>query len=362
MAMQPPDVKAQELQSSPSGRSPRTRSSRIASATAFNRIGALYVLAAIIVVFSIWAPDTFPTMGTVTQILDSNSITALGALAIMVPLTTRTFDLSFAYVMTLTGVVVASLVVNAGVPVGASIVIALLVGLAMGVINGVVVVFMRIDSFIGTLATGSLVLALVSLISGEVPISGPKLNGFFAKIGQETQFGVTIPVVYCVVLGLLLWYVLEHTATGRRMYATGYNSDAARLAGVNTRRLRFWSLVACGVMSGFAGVVLAAILDTGSPDAGTPYLLQAFAAVFVGATQFKKGRFNVPGTILAVILLGTGTTGLGLAAAPGWSQDMFIGVALIIALAVTGIQRSGPRRIRRGINTSPGDARQVQEQ
>jgi ribose transport system permease protein len=230
------------------------------------------------------------------------------------------------------------------------------------VINGVVVVFMRIDSFIGTLATGSLVLALVSLISGEVPISGPKLNGFFAKIGQETQFGVTIPVVYCVVLGLLLWYVLEHTATGRRMYATGYNSDAARLAGVNTRRLRFWSLVACGVMSGFAGVVLAAILDTGSPDAGTPYLLQAFAAVFVGATQFKKGRFNVPGTILAVILLGTGTTGLGLAAAPGWSQDMFIGVALIIALAVTGIQRSGPRRIRRGINTSPGDARQVQEQ
>jgi ribose transport system permease protein len=146
------------------------------------------------------------------------------------------------------------------------------------------------------------------------------------------------------------------------MYATGYNSDAARLAGVNTRRLRFWSLVACGVMSGFAGVVLAAILDTGSPDAGTPYLLQAFAAVFVGATQFKKGRFNVPGTILAVILLGTGTTGLGLAAAPGWSQDMFIGVALIIALAVTGIQRSGPRRIRRGINTSPGDARQVQEQ
>jgi ribose transport system permease protein len=349
MAIRLRNVKAQGPQVSESGRRGGTRISpvRVANALAFKRIGAVYVLVAIVIVFSVWVPDTFPTLGTAKQILNSNSITALGALAIMIPLTTRIFDLSFANVMTLTGAVVTSLVINQGVSLPLSIAVALLVGLGIGVVNGIVVVVMKIDSFIGTLATGSVVLALVSLITNEVPISGLKLNGFFAEIGQTTEFGITIAVWYCVVLGIIIWYVLEHTATGRRMYATGFNPDAARLAGVRTERLRFCSLVASGVISGFAGIVLAAVLATGSPTAGTPYLLQSFAAVFVGATQFKQGRFNVPGTIIAVILLGTGTTGLGLAAAPGWSQDMFVGVVLIIALAVTGIQRSGPRRARR---------------
>ena len=104
-------------------------------------------------------------------------------------------------------------------------------------------------------------------------------------------------------------------------------------------RLRFLSLVASGGLSGAAGIVLASNIATGSPTAGTPFLLPAFAAVFLGATQFKRGRFNAAGTILAVLLIGTGTTGLGLASAPQWSTDMFVGVVLIAALAVTGMQR-----------------------
>ena len=103
-------------------------------------------------------------------------------------------------------------------------------------------------------------------------------------------------------------------------------------------RLRFISLVASGGLAGATGIVLASILGSGSPTAGIPYLLPAFAAVFLGATQLKNGRFNAGGTIIAVLLLGTGT-GLGLANAPQWSSSMFVGVVLIAALAVTGIQR-----------------------
>ena len=164
------------------------------------------------------------------------------------------------------------------------------------------------------------------------------------KIGQTDIDGITLPVFYALVVAFAIWYLLEHTATGRRLYATGFNPDAARLAGVRSTRLRF--IVADrrpALLAGVAGIVLASTLGSGSPTAGTPYLLPAFAAAFLGATQLKHGRFNAWGTIIAVLLLGTGTTGLGLASAPQWAANMFVGVVLIAALAVTGIQRRASR-------------------
>jgi len=325
-----------EASTPPPDRPPASR--RLVSALAVDKIGAVYVWLAIIVVFTIWAPDTFPTLDTAKQILNTNAITGLAALAILIPLSARVFDLSFAYVMTLSGVVVAKLVTH-GTPLGLSIAAGLLVGVGIGLINAGVVVLAKIDSFIGTLATGSLILALITMVTNDTPVSSGALAGNFAKLGQTTISGVTLPVIYMLVVALAIWYLLEHTATGRRLYATGFNPDAARLAGVPVNRLRFVSLVTSGTLAGATGIVLASILGSGSPTAGTPYLLPAFAAAFLGATQLKNGRFNAWGTVIAVLLLGTGTTGLALAAAPQWSQSMFVGVVLIGALAVTGLQR-----------------------
>ena len=309
---------------------------------AFDRIGAVYVWLGIIVLFSLWAPETFPNLATAKQILNANAITALAAMSITIPLAARVFDLSFAGVMTLTGVAVAHLIAKDGVPVVPAIALALGVGVGIGVINAVVVVVMRIDSFIATLATGSLIAALITMVTNEVPITDAKLGEAFAKIGQTSVDGVTLGVLYCVVVAVAIWYLLEHTASGRRLYATGFNPDAARLAGVRTDRLRFLSLVASGGLAGATGIVLASMLGSGSPTAGTPYLLPAFAAAFLGATQLKHGRFNAGGTIIAVLLLGTGVTGLALANAPQWAGDMFVGVVLIASLAVTGLQRRRP--------------------
>ena len=316
-----------------------TRAKRLAHGLAFDRIGAVYVWLGIVVLFSLWVPETFPNVATAKQILNANAITALAALSITIPLSARVFDLSFAGVITLTGVVVAHLIAKNGVPLVPAIGIALAVGVGIGVINGIVVVVMKIDSFIGTLATGSLIAALVTMVTKEVPITDAKLGGAFAKIGQTSIDGVTLGVLYCVVVAVAIWYLLEHTATGRRLYATGFNPDAARLAGVPTDRLRFMALVVSGGLAGATGIILASMLGSGSPTAGTPYLLPAFAAAFLGATQLKHGRFNAGGTIIAVLLLGTGVTGLALANAPQWAGDMFVGVVLIAALALTGIQR-----------------------
>jgi ribose transport system permease protein len=319
------------------------RAARLARGLAFDRVGAVYVWLGIIVLFTLWVPDTFPNVATAKQILNANAITALAAMSITIPLAARVFDLSFAGVMTLTGVAVAHLIAKDGVPLIGAIALALGVGVGVGVINAVVVVVMRIDSFIATLATGSLIAALITMVTNEVPITDAKLGGTFAEIGQTSIGGVTLSVVYCAVVGLGIWYLLEHTATGRRLYATGFNPDAARLAGVNVDRLRFASLVASGALAGATGIVLASTLGSGSPSAGTPYLLPAFAAAFLGATQLKHGRFNAGGTVIAVLLLGTGVTGLALANAPQWAGDMFVGVVLIAALALTGLQRRSAR-------------------
>jgi ribose transport system permease protein len=319
---------------------------RVARGLAFDRIGAVYVWVGIAIIFSLWVPDRFPQVATAKQILNANALIALAALSITIPLAARVFDLSFAFTMSLSGVAAAHFVA-VGQPLLVALALGVATGLGIGVINAVVVVVMRIDSFIGTLATGSLIASLITMATGDTPILDIKLAGGFAKIGQTDLGGVTLPVLYAILVALAIWYLLEHTATGRRLYATGFNPDAARLAGVRIERLRFMSLVASGGLAGVAGIVLASTIQSGSPTGGTPYLLPAFAAAFLGATQLKHGRFNAWGTIIAVLLLGTGTTGLALANAPQWAANMFVGVVLIASLAVTGIQRratAGPGR------------------
>lgn len=311
-------------------------------------IGAVYVLVVICVVFSIWAPSTFPTVATVKQILDTNAITGLAGLALIVPLATRTFDLSFAYVMSLSGVTAANLIVSDNMNIWVALLAGIGVALLIGVINGFVVVVMRIDSFIGTLATGSLVQAFISFVTGDNSIDSVKLAGAFSTMTQGEFLGVSYPVYYMLALAIVLWLFMEYTATGRRLYATGFNPDAARLANIKVKKLRFCALLTSAAIAGFTGVMLASSLSSGDPSAGTSYLLPAFATLFVGATVFKQGRFNAWGTIVAVIMLGTGTVGLGLVAAPLWAADMFTGVVLIAALSANVFQRSSTLRAQAG--------------
>lgn len=303
-------------------------------------IGALYVLVVICVIFGIWVPDTFLTQATLKQLVNGNAITAMAALALIVPLSTRTFDLSFAYTMSLAGVTAAYLVVDHGAGVPLAFAGAIGVAVLVGVINGFVVVVMRIDSFIATLATGSLIQSFIIFFTdGGININSPVLSESFSRVGQGRVGGVSYPVFVVVGLAVVLWLFMEHTSTGRRLYATGFNPEAAKLANIRTDLLRFCSLVTCAAIAGMAGVILASQLASGSTSAGTAYLLPAFAAAFVGATQFKGGRFNAWGTIVAVLMLGTGILGLALASAPAFSSSMFTGLVLIAALAGAGARR-----------------------
>jgi len=137
-----------------------------------------------------------------------------------------------------------------------------------------------------------------------------------------------------VLLALILWWLLEYTPAGRYLYSVGGNPQAARLAGIRVGRITTGAFLISGFVAALSGILLAAELGSASPDVGTPYLLPAFSAVFLGATQILPGRVNVLGTLIAIFLLATGVKGLQLAGAPGYINDLFNGVALIIAVAL----------------------------
>jgi ribose transport system permease protein len=311
---------------------------RLGTALSLQRISGIYVLLAMIVLFSIWVPDTFLSWDTARQILNNNAVGAMAAMALIIPLSAGVFDISVPYVMTLSGVWCAWVVVNTELPLWLAVAMAMAVAIGVGILNGIVVVVFKIDSLIGTLATGFLVQALVKWRTGSRVVTSDRLAGGFSRIARKQIVDLTLPVFYTLAIATVIWYVLEHTATGRRIYATGFNRDATRLAGVRTARLQFGALVFSSTLAGFAGIVLASQLGSGLSTAGDSYLLGAFAAVFLGATQLKNGRFNAWGTIIGVVLLATGTTGLGLANQPQWVQDTFRGVVLIASLALTGLQ------------------------
>jgi ribose transport system permease protein len=307
----------------------------------FRNISALYVFAVIFIVFSLWVPETFLVGDTWKALLDSQAVTALLAVGLVCALSAGAFELAIGAELGFGAILVAWLLAKQGVPIVPSLALTLLAGAVIGLVNGLLIVKVRIDSFIATLGVSSILLAMIAWVSTSQQILG--LSQSFQKIGTSELLGITLPVYIMLAVALVTWYVLERTPAGRRVYATGGNPEAARLAGVRTEMVVVGSLIACGTIAALAGVLVSSRLGTGDPTIGPAYLLPAFSAAFLGSTQFRGGRFNVWGTVLAVYVLATGVKGLQLAGAPIWIPDLFNGVALLIAVGMAKYQGAAHR-------------------
>lgn len=297
------------------------------------KFSGLFIFVVIFCVFALWVPDSFLTVSTWKTIAQGQAITALLAMAVLFPLAAGAFDLSAAQNMGFCALVCGALMSrDAQLDLVPAVALTLLVGASIGALNGFLVGIVKLDSFIATLGTTSLLVGAAAIV-GNGEYLGP-LPSSLTSLTSGALFGVPVLTVYVIVIAFLGWYVLEHTPIGRRVYATGANRDAARLAGIRTTRFTFWSFVVCGTGASLAGVLLASNLNTVNQSLGPQYLLPAFAAAFLGTTQLKPGRFNVWGTLLAICLLGTGVQGLQLAGADLWVTDVFNGVALIAAISI----------------------------
>jgi ribose transport system permease protein len=304
-------------------------------------VSAFYVFVVLFAIFSFWIPDLFLTKTTWRTLLDNQVVTALCAMALVIPLAAGVVNLAVGAQVGAASILVGWLLVKQGMNPGLAVVICSVFGCAIGFMTGLLLVYARIDSFIGTLGVSSLLAAFITAISGGHQILGMPTG--FADLGTNQLFGVTYPVYFVLIVAVALWYLLERTPAGRRIYATGGNIEAARLSGVSTAKVIIGSLVLCGLITSFAGMLVTARLANADPTIGPGYLLPSFTGAFLGSTQLKEGRFNIFGTLLAVYVLATGVKGLQLAGAPVWFPDAFNGAALLIAVALAKLQNGQGR-------------------
>ncbi|WP_256993483.1 ABC transporter permease [Rhodococcus sp. 06-418-5] len=297
-----------------------------------DRFSGLYVWVAIIVLFAIWIPDTFMTQGNFRIVAGDQAITAILAIGLIVPLAAGVFDLSIAGVMGFS-VAMVSYQLSQGISTPVAIVTTLLCGALIGAVNGFVVVKLHVDSFIATLGMSSILLAGTYWVTDGKQITEGFTDGFL-DMGSKPFLGLPLPFFYMIAVAAVMYVLLEKTPLGRYLYATGGNRQAARLAGLRVERIMFGALMTSATIAALTGVVLAAKLGTAAPDIGPSYLLPAFSAVFLGSTQIRAGRVNVLGTLIAIYLLATGVKGLQLAGAPSFVNDLFNGLALIVAVAL----------------------------
>jgi ribose transport system permease protein len=310
----------------------------------FDKYSGIYVWALLVLIFALWIPDLFLQTSTLKQVVTFQAISAIVALGLILPVAAGAFDLTIAGTLTVSVCFTAWALTNGyGVVVAAGG--SLLIGVVIGLANSLVVVKLKVDSFIGTLGMSSILIATAYMItdSSQIVLSTSGYAPFF-EFARTEFLGLPYSVYFAAVIALVFWWILEYTPGGRYLFAVGGNPVASRLAGVRVGRVTMIAFIASGVTSAFAGIVYLATIGTATPDSGSGYLLPAFSAVFLGATQIRPGRVNVAGTLVAIFLLATGVTGLQLAGAPSYVTQLFNGAALIVAVALAARTARTARR------------------
>jgi ribose transport system permease protein len=320
-----------------------------------DRFSGVYLGVLFIVVFSLLSSQFFH-MSTFHVIASTQSTAGIIAIALLIPMVCDQFDLSVGANANLTGMLAAILQVQEHWPVLPAILISVGVGFLVGVVNGFIVVVLKVSSFIATLGVSSILGAVTIIFTNNVTPPAPS-SPAWSNLTQVQLGGFQTVFFYLIALALLAWWLLEFTPAGRYLHAIGGNREAARLAGIRVDRWSWLSLVLAGGISGFAGILYTSLTGP-SFTFGAALLLPGFAAVFLGSTQISPGRFNVWGTLIAIFVLAIGVQGLQLLSGATWLSPMFNGIALIaaVALAVTrGARRRKATRQASVSQSPPGD-------
>ena len=297
--------------------------------------GLVILTVFLIGLFSVLLPNTFPTMLNLRSIISDKAIIALLSLGAMIPMAAGRIDLTVGYGIVLWHILAISLQTMLGLPWPMAVAIVLLLGVITGFLNGLLVEVAKIDSFIATLGTGTVLYALALWHTGGRQMVGLLPDGFYA-LNTTFVFGLPITAYYLIVITVVMWIILEYTPVGRYLYAIGANQRAAQLNGIPTRKYVIGAFVASGTMTALAGVLLAAKLRIGQASVGLEFLLPALVGAFLGSTTIKPGRVNVWGTVVGVVILAVGISGIQQFGGSFWVEPLFNGVTLLVAIGIAG--------------------------
>ena len=297
--------------------------------------GLVILTVFLIGLFSVLLPNTFPTMLNLRAIISDKAIIALLSLGAMIPMAAGRIDLTVGYGIVLWHILAISLQTMLGLPWPIAVAVVLVLGALTGFLNGMLVEVAKIDSFIATLGTGTVLYALALWHTGGRQMVGSLPEGFY-DVSTTFVFGLPITGFYLLAITLVLWVVLEYTPVGRYLYAIGANQRAAQLNGIPTRKYVIGAFMASGTLTALAGVILASKLRIGQASVGLEFLLPALVGAFLGSTTIKPGRVNVWGTIIGVAILAVGISGIQQFGGSFWVEPLFNGVTLLIAIGIAG--------------------------
>lgn len=297
--------------------------------------GLVILTVFLIVLFSVLLPNTFPTLLNLRSIISDKAIILILSLGVMIPMSAGRIDLTVGYGIVLWHILAISLQTMYGFSWPMAVFTVLFLGAFMGMLNGLLVEVAKIDSFIATLGTGTVLYALALWHSGGRQIVGEVPENFYA-LNTTMVLGLPITGYYVIIIALLMWLVYEYLPVGRYLYAIGASPKAAALNGIPVRKYVMGAFIASGLFTALAGILLAAKLRIGQASVGLEYLLPALVGAFLGSTTIKPGRVNVWGTMIGVIILAVGISGIQQFGGSFWVEPMFNGVTLLIAIGIAG--------------------------
>lgn len=305
------------------------------------RFQSLLALAAMIVVLTVMS-DKFLTTDNGLNILRQISVNLCLSIGMTLVIVNGGIDLSVGAILGLAGAVAAKLLKGGlalpafGVllqfTVTGAVVAGVLVGLVLGAFNGLVITRFSLPPFVATLGMLSIARGLTMLWTGGFPIT--ELGPTFGFLGTGALLGVPVPVWVVAALAAGFALVARQTVFGRHVYAVGSNELTARLAGLNVRGIRVWVYALAGALSGVAGLIVTARLDSAQPNAGLGYELDSIAAVVIGGTSLSGGQGAIEGTLLGCLIIGVLNNGLFLLNVSPFWQQVIKGAVILLAVAL----------------------------
>ena len=286
----------------------------------------------LVVVVSILSPS-FLNGRNLLNVFRQTSVNAIIAAGMTFVILTGGIDLSVGSVLALSGAFTASMLAS-GQNIFISVIIAILCGGLVGFLNGFIISKGKLQPFIATLATMTILRGLTLVFTDGKPITlgSGALAMAFGKIGGGSILKIPAPVIITIIVFIVCYYILNYTKMGRYTYALGGNEEATKLSGLNTDKIKIWVYTISGILSAIAGIIITSRLYSAQPTAGTGYELDAIAAVVLGGTKLTGGKGKITGTIIGALIIGVLSNALNILDVSSYYQMMVKGIVILIAV------------------------------
>ena len=291
----------------------------------------IVALLVLIVVMAVINPDFlgWQNLSNITRQVSINAIIAVGMTFVIL---TGGVDLSVGSVMALSGTMMAGFMIKYNMSPVVAVLLGIIIGAVCGIITGSLVAYAKIPGIIASLAMMEMARGIALIYTGGYPLSG--LSSSFSNLGNGNIGIVPIPLIVTAVIYLIAYLILNQSATGRYTYALGGNEEAVRLSGINIKKFKALPYIISGITAAMAGAILVSRMQSGQPNAGTGFELDAIAAVVLGGTAISGGRGHILGTIIGALTLAVLSNGLNFMGVTPYVQRVIKGAIIVVAVII----------------------------